>query len=61
MVDQIVEAGAYLLAGIGFGHAGTVLLRDRAHRQARKQAAHDAQVSWEAIDSLLTYRRPADD
>ena len=61
MVDQIVDAGAYLLAGIVFGHAGTVLLWDRDQRKARKQAAHDAQVSWEAIDGLLKYRRPADD
>ena len=50
MVDQIVEVGAYLLAGIGFGHAGTVLLWDRRQRKAHRQAAHDAQVAWEAID-----------
>ena len=50
MLNQIVEAGAYLLAGIGFGHAGTVLLWDRQQRKTHKQAAHDAQVAWEAID-----------
>ena len=52
-VDQIFEAGAYLLAGIGFGHAGTLLLWDRGERKARKQAAPDAEVSWRAIDGLL--------
>ena len=53
MLNQIVEAGAYLLAGIGFGHAGTVLLWDWGERKARRQAAHDAAVSWRAIDSYL--------
>jgi hypothetical protein len=61
VVDQIVDAGVYLLAGLVLGHSFTVLLWDRDQRKARKQAAHDAQVSWEAIDGLLNYRRPADD
>ena len=61
MVDQIVTAGVYLVAGLVLGHSFTVVLWDRDQRKASKQAAHDAQVSWEAIDSLLKYRRPADD
>ena len=56
MLNQIVEAGAYLLAGIGFGHAGTLILWDWGERKARRQAAHDAAVSWRAIDSFLEGR-----
>ena len=53
MLNQIVEAGAYLLAGIGFGHAGTLILWDWGKRKARRQAAHDAAVSWRAIGRYL--------
>ncbi len=57
MVDQIVVAGVYVVAGLALGHAFTVLLWDRDQRKARKQAAHDAEVSWKAIESLLEDRR----
>ncbi len=53
MVARIVEASAYLLAGIGFGHAGTLILWDWGERKARRQNAHDAAVSWRAIDRYL--------
>ncbi len=54
MVDQIVTAGVYLVAGLVLGHSFTVVRWDRDQRKARKQAnrpgrawpSHDAQVSW---------------
>ena len=57
MFDQIADAVVYVLAGFALGHAFTVLLYDRDQRTARKQAAHDAEVSWKAIESLLEDRR----
>ena len=57
MVARIVEASAYLLAGIGFGHAGTLLLWDWAHRKAHRQAAHDADVARKAIDAFIEGRQ----
>ena len=57
MVARIVEASAYLLAGIGFGHAGTLLLWDWARRKAHSQAAHDADVARKAIDAFIEGRQ----